>query len=165
MATNWVTRNKKLLVIAGVPVLVLAWWLFRPEKLFVNQRVNEPATFASADQPAPIFTGKFEARKEPTKGRATIYQSSDGTLELRLTDFQTANGEELHVLLVSPDDKALEQMETKSTLTGSDLGMLRNSMEQRLSVPVGSDLTKLSAVVIYSEKSSQVLGVAKLEAF
>ena len=43
IVTSWLIRRKWILVGVGVPVLVAAWWAFRPEKLWVNVKVNEPA--------------------------------------------------------------------------------------------------------------------------
>jgi hypothetical protein len=52
-----VTRRKRILAAAGLPVLVAAWWAFRPEKLFINERVNEPASFLASSDPPPVLTG------------------------------------------------------------------------------------------------------------
>jgi hypothetical protein len=38
---SWVSRKRGILAAIGIPVLVAAWWAFRPEKLFINQKVNE----------------------------------------------------------------------------------------------------------------------------
>jgi cbb3-type cytochrome oxidase subunit 3 len=32
------SRNKWILILMGIPVIAGAWWVFRPEKLFINQR-------------------------------------------------------------------------------------------------------------------------------
>jgi hypothetical protein len=163
---NWINRNKKWLMIAAVPLLVGAWWLFRPEKLWVTERVNEAAPFVSTDDPTPIYTGKFEGRAEATKGRATIYKAADGKLELRLTDLQTAAGDGLSVMLAKPGDRSSQQVVQPETLKGEEVGMLRaGSMEQRYMVPAATDLSMFSTVVIYSKQANSVLGVAKLEAF
>ena len=42
-AGSWLSRNKWILMVIGIPVLAGAWWAFRPEKLFINQKVNEAA--------------------------------------------------------------------------------------------------------------------------
>ena len=39
----------------GLPILILAWLAFRPEKLWINHRVNEPAPVASNAEFRPIF--------------------------------------------------------------------------------------------------------------
>src|SRR5215470_12894901 len=93
MSTNqnsWILRNKWILLLAATPVLVGAWWAFRPEKLFINQKVNEPAPFAgNGGGPQPIYTGELEGQAHKTSGRATIYQSQGGKSFLRLSNFVT----------------------------------------------------------------------------
>src|ERR1700688_1586712 len=56
-----------------------------------------------------LATGTFHGKVHQTSGRATIYQEADGKLVLRLTNFKTSNGPDVHVLLVRAEDKALEQ--------------------------------------------------------
>jgi hypothetical protein len=43
----------------GLPILVAAWWAFRPEKLGISQTVSEPAPFASRTDQA-LYTGRLE---------------------------------------------------------------------------------------------------------
>lgn len=163
---NWIKKHQTILLIAAVPVLVVLWWLFRPEKLWVNEKVNEPAPFAaSAGEPALIATGKLEARSQPTQGRASLYKQGDGKFELRLTDFETAKSDDLNIILVNPDD-AGRAMDAKQVPTGANLGIVQpGTAEQHLAVPANVDVTKLTEVVVYEMKGNQVYGAAKLEAF
>src|SRR5215472_15489146 len=101
-------RRKWIWMAIGLPILIAAWWAFRPEKLWINQRVNEPAPFASRSEAQPIFTGRLEARAHPTSGRATVYESPSGERYLRLTDFTTSNGPDVHVVLAQANDPALD---------------------------------------------------------
>ena len=39
-------RRKRAWIAISLPILIVAWLAFRPEKLWINQRVNEPAPFA-----------------------------------------------------------------------------------------------------------------------
>src|ERR1700678_726528 len=96
---SWLLRRKWILVAVAVPILVAAWWIFRPEKLWINQKVSEPAPFASDGDPQPLSTGRLEDKAHQTSGRATIYKSPDGSQYLRLTDFSTSSGPDVHVLL------------------------------------------------------------------
>ena len=91
-ADSWFSRRKWVLVAVGLPILVAAWWAFRPEKLWINQKVSEQAPFASSSDPQPLYTGRLEGKAHQTSGRATIYKAPDGTQYLRLTDFTTSNG-------------------------------------------------------------------------
>lgn len=167
MNTNsWLSRNKWVLMVIGIPVLAGAWWAFRPEKLFINQNVNEAAPFASGSQAQPIFTGKLEGKIHSTSGRATIYRAGDGTRYLRLTDFTTSNGPDVHVVLVRAEDKQLEQEIVKGQLDHVELGALKgNQGDQNYDLPLDTDLNKYQAVAIYCEKFNALFGVAKLEEF
>jgi len=51
-----------------------------------------------------LETGKFHGKVHATSGRATVYQEADGKLILRLTNFKTSNGPDVHVILVATKD-------------------------------------------------------------
>jgi hypothetical protein len=55
-------RRKWVWIAIGLPILIVAWLAFRPEKLWINQRVNEPAPFASRSEARPIFAGRLEEK-------------------------------------------------------------------------------------------------------
>lgn len=74
------------------------------EKLWINQKVNEPAPFASTLGPKPLYTGRLEGKAHPASGRTTIYKSRDGKQYLRLTDLTTSNGPDVHVVLARSGD-------------------------------------------------------------
>ena len=59
---SWLSRRKWILVALGLPILVAAWWAFRPEKLWINEKVSEPAPFASNSDPQPRYTGLLEGK-------------------------------------------------------------------------------------------------------
>jgi hypothetical protein len=169
MNTNrgpWLSRNKRILVLIGVPVLAWAWWAFRPEKLFINEKVNEAAPAALSAEPETLFTGKLEGKIHQTSGRATIYKTAEGKEYLRLSDFTTSNGPDVHVLLTRAEDKALESEMVKGDLDSVELGALKgNQGEQNYDLPTAADLNKYQAVVIYCERFHAIFGVAKLEKF
>jgi len=161
-----VSRKKEILAAIGIPVLVAAWWAFRPEKLFINQKVNEAAPAALSSEPEALYTGKLEGKVHATSGRATIYKSSDGKQYLRLSDFATSNGPDVHVLLVRGEDKALGQEIVKGDLDGVELGSLKgNQGDQNYDLPATADLNQYQAVAIYCERFHAIFGVAKLEKF
>jgi hypothetical protein len=163
---SWVSRRKWILAAIGIPVLVAAWWAFRPEKLFINQRVNEAAPVALSSEPEALYTGRLEGKVHQTSGRATIYKTADGKEYLRLSDFTTSNGPDVHVLLVRADDKALEQEIVKGDLAGVELGALKgNQGDQNYDLPVAADLNQYQAVAIYCQRFHAIFGVAKLEKF
>ena len=157
-------RRKRVWIAVGLPMLIVAWLTFRPEKLWINQRVNEPAPFASSSEARPIFAGRLEGRAHPTNGRATLYESLGGKRYLRLTDFTTSNGPDVHVVLARAEDPALDQKIVKGNLDYVELGKLKgNEGDQNYDVPAAVDLQKYNAVVIYCERFNAVFGVARGE--
>ena len=163
---SWLSRNKWILALIGVPVLAGAWWAFRPEKLFINQKVNEAAPAALSSEPEALYTGKLEGKIHPTSGRATIYKAADGKQYLRLSDFSTSNRPDVHVLLVRAEDKALDQETVKGDLDRVELGTLKgNQGDQNYDLPATADLNQYQAVAIYCERFHAIFGVAKLEKF
>jgi hypothetical protein len=163
---SWISRNKRMFVLIGVPALVAAWWAFRPEKLFINEKVSDAAPAALSSEPEALYTGKLEGKAHATSGRATIYKTTEGKQYLRLTDFTTSNGPDVHVLLARAGDKALEQEIVKGNLDGLELGSLKgNQGDQNYDLPMTADLQQYQAVVIYCERFHAVFGVAKLEKF
>jgi len=163
---SWLSRNKWILVLIGVPALAVAWWAFRPEKLFINQKVSEAAPAALSSEPEPLYTGNLEGKIHQTSGRATIYRNEDGKEYLRLSDFTTSNGPDVHVVLVRSDDKALEQEIVKGDLEHLELGMLKgNQGDQNYDLPTTVDLNQYQAVAIYCERFHAIFGVARLEKF
>lgn len=161
---TWLLRRKWILLAVGLPVLVALWWAFRPEKLWINQKVNEPAPFDARSDAQPILTGRFEGKAQQTTGRASIYKKPGGEEYLRLSDFTTPSHPDVHVALARGLD--LTQDVLKDALDRIDLGSLKtNQGDQNYDVPAATDLTKYDAVVIYGERSHLMVGLAKLEPF
>ncbi len=157
-------RRKWVWTAIGLPILIVAWLAFRPEKLWINQRVNEPAPLALRSESRPIFTGELEGKAHPTSGRATIYETRGGSRYLRLTDFTTSNGPDVHVVLARAEDPSLDQKIVKGNLDYVELGKLKgNQGAQNYDIPAAVDLQKYNAVVIYCERFSAVFGVAREE--
>jgi hypothetical protein len=163
---SWASRGKWVLAAVGIPVLAAAWWAFRPEKLFINQKVSEAAPAALSAEPEALYTGRLEGKVHQTSGRATIYKSAEGKQYLRLSDFTTSNGPDVHVLLVRAEDKALGQEIVKGDLDSVELGSLKgNQGDQNYDLPATADLNRYQAVAIYCERFHAIFGVAKLEKF
>ena len=160
-------RKHKLLALTLSLVVVSAiWYLFRPEKLFINQRVNEAAPFATAHDAQPIYTGRLSTKLHETSGRATIYRQPDGALTLRLSDFHTSNGPDVHVVLATSDDPALQSATPGKALASIEVGALKgNEGDQDYKVPANANFTRYSTVVIYCERFHAVFGSATLQPF
>jgi hypothetical protein len=163
---TWLVRRKWILAVVGLPVLVALWWAFRPEKLWINEKVNEAAPFDTSGGPQPILTGRFEGKAQQTSGRATIYKKPGGEEYLHLSDFATPNGEDVHVQLSRSGDQNPARDAAKGALDRVDLGPLEsNQGDQNYDLPAATDLSKYDAVVIHSERFHNDSGLAKLEPF
>jgi hypothetical protein len=163
---SWVSHRKWILAAVCLPILVAAWWAFRPEKLWINQKVNEAAPFASSTDPQPLYTGRLEGKAHQTSGRATIYKSPDGKRYLRLTDFSTSNGPDVHIVLARSDEANRTQEIVRGQLDSVELGSIKgNQGDQNYDLPASVDLQKYNAAVIYCERFHAVFGLARLEQF
>jgi len=113
-----------------------------------------------------LETGKFHGKVHATSGRATVYQEADGKLVLRLTNFKTSNGPNVHVILVATTDAMDDANFLKDNTEKVELGMLRgNEGDQNYEIPTGTDLTKFRTVSIYCERFNANFGAAPLEKF
>src|ERR671918_457856 len=95
--------RKSLVALVLLIAAVVAWYAFRPERLFINQRVNEQFPTAS-EMTNKIASGQFYNGAHETKGTASVFQLADGKKTLRLTNFATSNGPDVHVYLVAAED-------------------------------------------------------------
>ena len=143
-------HKKWILAAIGIPILVAAWWAFRPEKLFINQRVDEPAPFASGSGPQPVLTGPLEDAAHDTVGLATIYKAPEGRQYLRISGLSAAPSQ-LQVAL-------------KGTGPDIDLGTLQNPKEQSFDLAASVELNRYDSVAIYSDRAG-TFATAKLQPF
>jgi len=113
-----------------------------------------------------LETGTFHGKVHSTAGRATIYRGEDGKLILRLTNFKTSNGPDVHVILIAAKDADDDANFLKSSTGRVELGKLKgNEGDQNYEVPTGTDLTKFQTVSIYCERFNANFGAAPLEKF
>src|SRR5262245_43563458 len=125
--------RKSLVVFVLVIAAAGAWYAFRPERLFINQRVNEqfPTTAAVSSK---ITAGQFHSGAHETKGTATVFQLANGQKTLRLTDFATSNGPDVHLYLVAADDA--KDNDTVKRAEVVDIGTLKGNIgDQNYDLP------------------------------
>lgn len=185
----WISRHRGLTaagitsVVAGL-AFILIW--FQPQRLLVNDRVNEavpqaitspalththdsspaPATTSSPASPAPASTpmtvsaGPFRSLEHPTRGLARIITLADGRSYLRLEGFRTSSGPDV-VVRLSPGDASSESHANQS---GSiSLGALKGNIgNQNYAIPVGVDLTAMRSAWIWCRRFTSGFGVAAL---
>ncbi|HLE61601.1 MAG TPA: DM13 domain-containing protein [Pyrinomonadaceae bacterium] len=153
---------RKLIVVVAVAVVVSAWYAFRPERLFINQTVNEgfPTTMAAAE-PQVVTEGIFHSVAHETEGTATIYQQPDGKKTLRLTNFKTSNGPDVQVYLVAAEDAKDNETVTRAGFL--QLGSLKGNIgDQNYEISSDVDLTKYRAITIWCRRFSVNFGTAPL---
>ena len=150
-------QKKPILMIAALVVLGGMWYAFRPERLFVNQSVNEafPAasanSSATASQPVVLAAGNFHGVAHESTGVATVYQLPDGKRTLRLTNFSTSNGPELQLYFVAAND--VSDSDTVKKAGFVTLGELKgNQGDQNYDLPSDLDLSKYRAVTVWCRR-------------
>ena len=155
------TWTKIVIAVVVVAVLV-AWYAFRPERLFVNRQVDEAMPAGQGSPSAqPLESGRFYSILHPTEGTATIYQVGDDTRILRLTSFRTSNGPDVHVYMVAADDA--KDVATVQQAGFIDLGVLKGNVgDQNYALGNDLDLTKYCAVCIWCKRFSVNFGAAAL---
>jgi hypothetical protein len=145
-----------------IAVLFVAWYAFRPERLAVNRQVNEALpTTGSASSTQTLASGTFYSILHPTEGTATIYRFGDGSRVLRLTNFKTSNGPDVHVYMVAADDA--KDNATVERAGFIDLGSMKGNIgDQNYTLGPDVDLSKYRAVSIWCKRFSVNFGAAPL---
>ncbi|MFI8708301.1 DM13 domain-containing protein [Bacillus sp. NPDC077411] len=158
--------KRKYVFLIGAFLIVggILWSLFRPEKLFIDKKVNEtlPQTEMKSKeikQEQVISEGQFQSGVHETTGTATIYQLADGKRILRLTHFSTSNGPDVRVVLVPT--KQLKNNEDVKNYKYIELGKLKgNKGDQNYEIPEGIDVSSYGAVSVWCKRFNENFGAA-----
>ena len=157
---------RKAIIVLGIVVIVIAWYLFRPEKLFINQSVNEGLETSSttgSDSPSPVTEGSFHGVAHDTKGTAAIYVLPDGKRVLRFTNFETSNGPDVHVFLGAAADA--NDSDTVTSEGYVELGSLKGNVgDQNYEIPADINLSDYHSVTIWCKRFGVNFGTAPLAA-
>jgi hypothetical protein len=164
-------------VLLASVVFVLVW--FQPQKIFIEETVNEPLPAAVEDdegdgeeaepastpeeaaEPMVLASGRFQRLEHPTMGTATIVELEDGRRFLRFEDLDTSNGPDLRVYLseIAASDDWYAYGERFV-----DLGALKgNRGDQNYVLPDDLDLSRFKSAVIWCRRFTVGFGVAGLE--
>lgn len=150
-------KNRKLLLLLGAAGRAIAWYAFRPERLFVNAKVNEsfpaanPSDTAAVPSAPVLASGQFHSVAHTSKGMATIYQLEGGKRVLRLTEFETSNGPDLQLYLVAATDTKDSDSVKKAGFIA--LGALNgNEGDQNYELPTNLDLAKYPSVTVWCRR-------------
>src|SRR3954469_16712158 len=154
---------KRRIWIGGFVVLgVVGWYLFRPELLFVDRKVNEvEVASVGASVARSLAAGQLHSVAHETHGTATIQDVGGGRRVLRLTEFATSNGPDVRIYLVAAADAGDNETVTKAGFV--ELGRLKgNEGDQNYEVPDDLDLTRYRAVTIWCRRFSVNFATAPL---
>jgi hypothetical protein len=161
--------SKRNIIIAVAIIIVGGlWYAFRPELIFVNKTVSEEfpggAAMASIEKgPMAVTKGNFKGLAHETKGLASIYELADGKRTLRLTEFETSNGPDVHVYLTAAEvAKGSDAIKAAGLI---DLGSMKgNKGDQNYDIPADADLNKYKNVTIWCARFGVNFGEAALAA-
>lgn len=160
--------KRNIIIGAALVALAIGWYAFRPELLFIDKTVTEEfpggAAMASIEKgPMAITKGTFKSLAHETKGTASIYQLGDGKRTLRLTEFETSNGPDVHVYLTAAEvEKGSDAIKQTGFI---DLGSMKgNKGDQNYDIPADVDLSKYKNVTIWCARFGVNFGQAGLDA-
>jgi hypothetical protein len=152
----------KIAIPIAVVALFVAWYIFRPERLYVNRPVDEEMPTAQSASPAQALeSGSFCSILHPTAGTATIYRLADGTRILRFTNFKTSDGPDVHGYMVAADDAKDNATVLRAGFV--DLGVIKGNIgDQNYILGPDVDLSKYRAVSVWCKRFSVNFGAAPL---
>jgi hypothetical protein len=151
-------RKRNVAVAVVALVLVAAWYAFRPERLFLDQRVDE----ATGGSGVVIAAGTFHGVAHDGKGKASVVRRADGSRVLELTEFETSNGPDLQLYLVAVRD-AIDSDSVKAAGFVT-LGALKGNVgDQAYGVPAEIDLDRFRAVIVWCRRFGVNFATAPLE--
>ena len=158
-------KRKPLLYGLILVVVLAAWAAFRPERLFVNARVNEtlPTSNETAAKTSEtvIQSVTYNDVAHKTSGTASVYQLADGKRLLRFTNFETSNGPDVRVYLVAASDAT--DSDTVKKAGFREIGMLKGNIgDQNYEIPADVDLAKYRAVSVWCQRFGVNFGTAPL---
>jgi hypothetical protein len=160
---------------AAAAAFVLVW--FEPQKLLIDERVDDPVpTVAATDgarppadgaaaaprpaEPVEVAGGSFASRDHGTSGVVRVLALPDGRRVVRLEGLETDNGPDLYLYL-SPN--AADGDEGAFDDAPHDLGRLQGNLgDQNYELPATVDLTGYRSVVIWCDRFDSAFGAAEL---
>jgi hypothetical protein len=153
---NHIHMKKKLLfTLAIVAAIAIPIGIYTISPLFISATVNEPiptTTNLPEKSLSGIFVGVHDGFHN-AEGIVKVVSLTDGSKILRLENFKSTNGPNVHVYL-STDKRATDYV---------DLGKLKaNNGNQNYNIPTGTDIRKHNIVLIWCKDFSVLFGSAGL---
>ncbi len=178
--TRFIGRHRvaaSITALAGVGLFVFVLVWFQPQKLFLDQKVDEripqaaaePAGAAPAGDPTRqqsetqskvLASGAFQSLEHQTRGKALILELASGERILRFESLNTSNGPDLHVYLseIPPSNDWYAYGERFVSL-----GKLKGNIgSQNYSLPNDLDLSRYKSAVVWCKRFAVGFGVAGL---
>jgi hypothetical protein len=156
---NHSSMQKKILItLVIVAAIAIPIGIYTLSPLFVSATVNEPlpatATVPTEKPLSGILTGAHDGlANDNAEGNVKVVSLTDGSKILRLENFKSTNGPNVHVYL-STDKRATDYV---------DLGKLKaNNGNQNYDIPAGTDIRKHNIVLIWCKDFSVLFGSAVL---
>jgi hypothetical protein len=151
------------MALAALAVLALAGFAlvwFQPQKLFIDDRVDEAIPVASATPSAAstaaarpvvrtLSSAPFHSHEHATRGRARVIEVG-GPRYVRFESFHTSNGPLLKVYLsAAPPEGPGGNFDDRFV----DLGALKGNIgDQNYAIPRGVDLAAYRSVVVWCKR-------------
>ena len=160
-----------------VVAVVLVW--FQPQKLLIDETVDDAAPVAAGTMPdedgatlgdppattvvtgtVEVAVGAFVSLDHGTTGTLRVLDLGNGSRVVRLEDLQTDNGPDLYLYVtanpVDGDEGAFDDEFV-------NLGRLKgNQGDQNYDLPAGVDLARYASVVIWCDRFDSAFGAASL---
>jgi hypothetical protein len=119
-----------------------------------------PAIASAA--PTALESGNLVAGAHDTAGIVTVYKLDNGDRVLRLTNFHTSNGPDVHIYLTSA-----EKVNANGDVTGGkylDLGSLKGNIgDQNYTIPSNVDLADYHSASVWCARFLVNFGAAQLK--
>lgn len=178
-------RRRRWLWIAAVAVAVgcaafVLYW-FQPQKVFIDDRVDEAIPTASAvarevppsdraatapsdttasTEPLQLARGEFVSLDHGTTGTARVLELADGSRIVRLEGLDTSNGPDLFLYLSTNEASGDEGAFDDDVV---NLGRLKgNQGDQNYDLPADTDLARFASVVVWCDRFDSAFGAADL---
>ena len=147
-----INRRLAVLILSVVIASPIVYWLASP--LFINVRVSEPLP-STGQELTSLTKGMFIDADSfhKTSGAVTIFQSTNGSRLVQLTDFKTTNGPDLFVYLAT-DTTAKDSI---------SVGPLKGNIgDQHYLLSSDVDLSRYRYTLIWCRTFAVLFGSAQL---
>jgi hypothetical protein len=156
----------------GALLFAVAFVLFEPWNLVIDQRVAEPMPVATTDPASPaapaepvlLASGELISHEHATTGSVQVLGLPDGSRVLRLQDLQTSNGPLLKVWIT--DAPVLPGTDGWGVFDDGnyvDLGELKGNIgSSNYPLPADVDLSRLTSVSVWCDRFNVSFGAAQL---